>query len=152
MLDLQNHICTVIEQEDGQAHFIEDAWKHNESGGGLTRVLTGGEVIEKAGVNFSHVYGSALPAAATAKRPELVNASFQALGVSVVVHPNNPYVPTSHMNVRFICVENDSIQQWWFGGGYDLTPYYGFAEDCIHWHQTAKNLVISLWRSSLSRI
>jgi len=102
-------------------------------------VLAGARVIEKAGVNFSHVHGRQLPQAATAKRPELIDASFQALGVSVVVHPLNPYAPTSHFNVRFIVVEKEGMAPyWWFGGGFDLTPYYGFVEDCVHWHQMAK--------------
>ncbi|TAK74094.1 MAG: oxygen-dependent coproporphyrinogen oxidase [Gammaproteobacteria bacterium] len=139
LLDLQNRICQMVEQEDGAARFIEDAWVHKEGGGGLTRVLVGGDVIEKAGVNFSHVQGVQLPPAATAKRPELADATFQALGVSVVVHPRNPYVPTSHMNVRFIVVEKSGQSPYgWFGGGFDLTPYYGFTEDCQHWHRMAK--------------
>lgn len=138
LMDLQNRICQFIEQEDMQAKFIEDSWTHQEGGGGRTRVLTSDNVIEKAGVNFSHVQGDCLPAAASAKRPELANASFQALGVSVVVHPRNPFVPTSHFNVRFILVEKAKQPYWWFGGGFDLTPYYGFVEDCIYWHQMAK--------------
>lgn len=139
LLDLQNRICNMLEQEDGKSVFIEDKWQYNEGGGGVTRVMTEGAVIEKAGVNFSHVSGKSLPQAATAKRPELANRLFQALGVSVVVHPLNPYIPTTHANVRFIIVEkNDGSAHWWFGGGFDLTPYYGFVEDCVHWHQTAK--------------
>jgi coproporphyrinogen III oxidase len=139
LLDLQHRICQFAEDEDGHATFIEDKWTHKEGGGGLTRVLTGGHVMEKAGVNFSHVHGQQLPASATAKRPELANAPFQALGVSVVMHPLNPYIPTSHMNVRFIRVENaEGKSHWWFGGGFDLTPYYGFEEDCLHWHQMSK--------------
>lgn len=139
LLNLQNRICQFAEEEDGRAQFIEDKWAHREGGGGLTRVLTAGNVIEKAGVNFSHVQGQALPPAATLRRPELANSTFQALGVSVVMHPLNPYIPTSHMNVRFIVVEKaDGQPFWWFGGGFDLTPYYGFHEDCVHWHQTAK--------------
>lgn len=139
LLDLQNRICQMLEAEDGKASFIEDKWEHKEGGGGQTRVLTNGAVIEKAGVNFSHVRGQQLPPAATARRPELTNATFQALGVSVVIHPLNPYIPTSHMNVRFIAVEKPGQDmKWWFGGGFDLTPYYGFEEDCVHWHRTAK--------------
>lgn len=139
LLDLQNRICSMAEQEDGKARFFEDAWQHQHGGGGLTRVLAEGAVLEKAGVNFSHVLGQQLPAAATARRPELANATFQALGVSVVMHPLNPYVPTSHMNVRFIQVERPSQEPvWWFGGGFDLTPYYGHPEDVQHWHQMAK--------------
>jgi len=139
LLSLQNRICSFIEQEENGKCFHEDAWSHRESGGGLTRVLAGGEVIEKAGVNFSHVSGKSLAPTATARHPELSDCPFQAMGVSVVIHPNNPYVPTTHANVRFIQVEkkDGSVRQW-FGGGFDLTPYYGFTEDCIHWHNTAK--------------
>lgn len=139
LLDLQNNICAMIESEDGGASFIEDPWQHKTGGGGgITRVIAG-SVVEKGGVNFSHVSGSALPHAATTKRPELANAAFQALGVSVVIHPHNPYAPTSHLNVRFIYVETPQQPTWWFGGGFDLTPYYGFIEDCQHWHKMAKN-------------
>lgn len=139
MLDLQSLICQRLEQEDGKVKYIEDKWEHEAGGGGLTRVLVDGDVIEKSGVNFSHVYGKSLPPAATEKRPDLAHCSFQALGVSSVTHPLNPYVPTSHLNVRFVIVEKaDGTQHWWFGGGFDLTPYYGFEEDCIHWHAMAK--------------
>jgi len=137
--ELQHRICQCIEEEDGKETFREDTWTHNSGGGGVTRTLAEGKVIEKGGVNFSHVQGIQLPSAATIKRPELANSHFQALGVSVVFHPRNPYVPTTHMNVRCIVVEQagkDPI--WWFGGGFDLTPYYGFVEDCVHWHRTAK--------------
>lgn len=140
LLDLQNRICQVLEKEDGKATFLEDRWQHNEGGGGISRILTEGNILEKAGVNFSHVSGFALPAAATAKRPDLAYCPFQALGVSLVIHPLNPYIPTAHANVRFILVEKkDGTAHWWFGGGFDLTPYYGFEEDCIHWHTIAKN-------------
>src|SRR3990167_2708844 len=136
---LQNRICCFLETEDGKAAFQEDTWDYPQGGGGLTRILTDGNVIEKAGVNFSHVRGGSLPAAATAKRPDLIDCPFQAMGVSAVVHPLNPYVPTAHANVRFIQVEKkDGNNCWWFGGGFDLTPYYGFMEDCVHWHSTAK--------------
>lgn len=140
LLDLQNRICRAIEAEDGKASFLEEKWQHeNGSGGGITRVMADGKVIEKGGVNFSHVSGLQLPQAATLKRPELADASFEAMGVSVVMHPLNPYVPTSHMNVRFIYVEKPGQDPlWWFGGGFDMTPYYGFDEDCQHWHLTAK--------------
>lgn len=134
LLGLQNRICHFLEQEDGKSQFIEDQWQHGDGGGGLSRVLAEGAVIEKAGVNFSHVHGKSLPQAATAKRPELAAKSFQAMGVSLVIHPLNPYVPTTHANIRFITVG----EHWWFGGGFDLTPYYGFEEDCKHWHATAK--------------
>lgn len=139
LLKLQNDICHAIESEDGRSKFIEDAWQHQEGGGGLSRVLEGGAVIEKGGVNFSHVSGFKLPPAATQKRPELADAQFQAMGVSVVIHPRNPYAPTSHFNVR--CIGADVPGKgtiWWFGGGFDMTPYYGFDEDCKHWHQMAK--------------
>lgn len=137
---LQNRICAVLEEEDQGAKFQEDLWQHAEGGGGISRILTKGNVIEKAGVNFSHVLGAQLPPAATAKRPDLAACHFQALGVSLVIHPLNPYIPTSHANVRFIVAEKENADPiWWFGGGFDLTPYYGFVEDCQHWHQTAKN-------------
>lgn len=139
LLDMQQRLCRALEQEDGVASFREDAWQHQSGGGGLTRVIADGKVIEKGGVNFSHVQGAELPKAATAKRPELANARFQAMGVSTVLHPLNPYVPTSHMNVRCIVVEKPNHDpMWWFGGGFDLTPYYGFTDDCEYWHQTAK--------------
>lgn len=136
--ELQNDICGAIEAEDGKARFWEDAWEHKEGGGGYSRVLEGGEVIEKGGVNFSHVHGFKLPPAATEKRPELKDALFQAMGVSVVIHPLNPYIPTSHFNVRCISAEMADKTIWWFGGGFDLTPYYGFEEDCQHWHAMAR--------------
>ena len=139
LLDLQNHICDFLEKEDAQTKFIEDPWQYSDGGGGITRVLSGDHLIEKAGVNFSHVKGSALPKAATEKRPELADSRFQALGLSTVIHPLNPYVPTAHMNVRFILIEKENASPfWWFGGGFDLTPYYGFKEDCVHFHQMAK--------------
>lgn len=138
-IELQNRICSVVENEDREGKFSEDNWQHSEGGGGITRLLSNGKYIEKAGVNFSHVYGHALPPSATAKRPELSNSPFQALGISVVIHPLNPYAPTTHANVRLIIVEKKSGGfHWWFGGGFDLTPYYGFVEDCVHWHKTAK--------------
>ncbi len=140
LLDLQDQICTSLELEDGEARFMEDAWDREEGGGGRTRVLTNGKVFEQAGVNFSHVYGNKLPPAATAQRPELAGRDFQAVGVSLVIHPNNPYVPTSHANVRFFIAEKPGEDPvWWFGGGFDLTPYYPFEEDVIHWHQVSKS-------------
>lgn len=138
LLGLQNRICATLEAEEGSVKFIEDPWSHKEGGGGITRQIEKGKVIDRAGVNFSHVKGASLPQAALQKRPDLVLGSFQALGVSVVVHPVNPYVPTSHANVRFIVVETNKGPIWWFGGGFDLTPYYGFVEDCQHWHRTVK--------------
>ncbi|USQ13031.1 oxygen-dependent coproporphyrinogen oxidase [Legionella lytica] len=140
LLQLQNNICTVIEDLDGHSQFIEDAWKRPAGGGGITRVLAQGKVFAKAGVNFSHVSGEQLPPSASAHRPELAGRKFSALGVSLVIHPDNPYIPTSHANVRFFIAEKEgSSPVWWFGGGFDLTPYYGFEEDCRHWHQTALN-------------
>lgn len=138
-LALQDHICLQLEAEDGGAKFVEDAWQRPGGGGGRTRVITNGNVIEKGGVNFSHVYGEGLPASATNARPGLAGRSFQAMGVSLVIHPSNPYVPTSHANVRFFVAEKEGEPPvWWFGGGFDLTPYYGNKEDVVHWHQTAK--------------
>jgi len=138
LLDLQDSICGGLEQVDGQAIFQEDSWKRELGGGGRTRVITEGAVFEKGGVNFSHVFGDKLPPSATSARPELAGRRFQAMGVSLVMHPSNPYVPTSHANVRFFIAEKDGAEPiWWFGGGYDLTPYYGFREDCQHWHQIA---------------
>jgi len=138
LLGLQDSICDALEQADGDAKFVEDAWVREQGGGGRTRVLTKGAVFEKGGVNFSHVYGSSLPPSATNARPELAGRTFQAMGVSLVMHPNNPYVPTSHANVRFFSAEKEGEEPiWWFGGGYDLTPYYGFTEDCQHWHEKA---------------
>lgn len=137
--DLQNRICIDLAATDGTQEFKEDAWTREEGGGGRSRVLTDGAVFEKGGVNFSHVMGANLPASATAHRPELAGRRFEAMGVSLVIHPNNPYVPTSHANVRFFIAEKDGeAPLWWFGGGYDLTPYYGNEEDCRHWHSTAK--------------
>jgi coproporphyrinogen III oxidase len=139
LLDFQNRICQMLEKEEGKALFLEDPWSHKEGGGGITRIMTEGSIIEKAGVNFSHVIGSSLPPSATNKRPGLKNSAFQALGVSIVVHPKNPYAPTTHANLRCVIVEkSDNSVDWWFGGGFDLTPYYGFVEDCQYWHQTAK--------------
>jgi len=141
-LQLQDSICDSLEKMDGQAKFVEDAWTRDNGGDGRTRVIESGNVIEKGGVNFSHVMGDDLPAAASAKRPELAGRSFQAMGVSLVIHPDNPYVPTSHANVRFFVAEKAGEPAvWWFGGGYDLTPYYGFEEDCKFWHQTARDAV-----------
>lgn len=141
LLQLQDSICQQLEAADGQAVFVEDAWEREGSGGGggRTRVLTDGAVFEQGGVNFSEVSGDDLPASATASRPELAGRSFKAMGVSLVIHPHNPYVPTSHANVRFFIAEKEGEAPiWWFGGGYDLTPYYGFEQDVIEWHQTAK--------------
>jgi len=169
LLDLQDRICRALEAEDGSERFAEDNWTRAEGGGGRSRVLTEGAVFEKAGVGFSHVFGTQLPPSATAHRPELAGKPWQALGVSLVIHPRNPYVPTSHMNVRFFCAGDTTPASpighsslvigspaeasakaghsgadapvWWFGGGFDLTPYYGFEDDCVHWHRTARDAV-----------
>ena len=138
-LSLQECICHMLENAEDHAQFKEETWSHVEGGGGQSRVLAHGRLLEKSGVNYSHIYGKQLPAAATNRYPNLTEASFQAQGVSVVVHPQNPYVPVSHFNVRFIHVEkDDQIVHWWFGGGFDLTPYYGFEEDSVYWHAMAK--------------
>ena len=138
---LQDEICSALEVSDGGAQFIEDNWKRAEGGGGRTRVLTNGNIIEQGGVNFSLVSGDKLPPSATAHRPELAGRTWQACGVSLVIHPKNPFIPTSHANVRFFIAEKEGEEPvWWFGGGFDLTPFYPFEEDVVHWHQTAKNL------------
>ncbi len=138
LLDLQNAICSTLAAEDGATDFIVDEWQRDAGGGGRSRVLSEGAVFERAGVNFSHVMGDSLPPSASAARPELAGRSFQAMGVSLVIHPRNPYVPTSHANVRlFVAEKPGEAPVWWFGGGYDLTPYYGNHDDCRHWHQVA---------------
>ena len=139
LLSLQNEICQALEKEENQQHkFHEDSWERSLGGGGKTRVLSNGNIFAKAGVNFSHVYGDRLPRAASAKRANLAQSSFNAVGLSLVIHPENPYVPTAHANLRFFVAEVPGSQPlWWFGGGFDLTPCYGFIEDCQHWHQSA---------------
>lgn len=138
LLDLQDRICNALTDLDGTP-FREDTWTRDEGGGGRSRVLENGALFEKAGINFSKVYGANLPASATAHRPELAGRDFEAMGVSLVIHPRNPYIPTSHANVRFfIARKPDADPVWWFGGGFDLTPYYGYEEDAVHWHQTAQ--------------
>lgn len=161
LLTLQDSICRTLEQEDGGAHFREDTWERpSNGGGGRTRILSEGTIFEKAGVGFSHVRGTALPPSATAHRPDLAGKPWEALGVSLVIHPRNPYVPTSHANVRFFTTvestrdplagtrnpepgtrNRDAAPSWWFGGGFDLTPYYGFEEDAVHWHRIARDAV-----------
>jgi coproporphyrinogen III oxidase len=137
--NLQMEITSSLQAADGLTEFVTDDWIRESGGGGRTMVLAGGKVFEQAGVNFSEVTGNSLPASATAHRPELSGRNFRAMGVSLVIHPENPHVPTSHANVRFFIAENpDSEPVWWFGGGFDLTPYYAYEEDCKHWHQTAK--------------
>lgn len=137
---LQDHICAALAAADGGAGFVQDEWQRPGGGGGRSRVLSEGAVFEKGGVGFSQVSGTQLPPSATAHRPDLAGAAWQALGVSLVLHPRNPYVPTSHANVRFFRAEKPGMEPvWWFGGGYDLTPYYGFEEDCVHWHRSARD-------------
>ncbi|MDE2196539.1 MAG: oxygen-dependent coproporphyrinogen oxidase, partial [Gammaproteobacteria bacterium] len=136
---LQERITAALEKLDGQGRFQRDTWSRAEGGGGESRVLRHGALFEQAGINFSHVRGTALPPSATAHRPELAGRGWQGLGVSLVLHPRNPYVPTSHMNVRcFAAPKPGADSVWWFGGGFDLTPCYGFEEDARHWHRTAK--------------
>ena len=141
LLFLQQNICAGLSAEDGKQDFIRDEWQREHGGGGgISRVLSNGGVFEQAGVNFSHVQGNELPASATAHRPELAGREFEAMGVSLVIHPHNPYVPTSHANVRFFIAHKQGSEPiWWFGGGFDLTPYYGNSDDCIHWHSTARD-------------
>ncbi|MGH7958712.1 MAG: oxygen-dependent coproporphyrinogen oxidase [Opitutaceae bacterium] len=148
LLNLQDSICTALEHEDGGAIFLTDKWARAEGGGGRTRILTDGAVFEKAGVAFSHVHGRTLPPSATVHRPELAGKHWEALGVSLVLHPRNPYVPTAHANVRFFFAGNAEREAaalappiWWFGGGLDLTPCYGFEQDAAHWHRTARDAV-----------
>ena len=139
--DLQDRICTALERVDGGARFVADEWMRSEGGGGRSRVLKDGAVFEQGGVNFSRVEGRTLPPSATAHRPELAGRAWSALGVSLVLHPRNPYVPTTHMNVRYFEARaQDAEPVWWFGGGFDLTPYYPFDEDVVHWHRVARDL------------
>lgn len=140
LLSLQNELCQQLQTLDGQGTFVQDEWQRPLGGNGLTCVMRNGAIFESVGVNFSHVYGEQLPPSASAARPELAGSSFTALGVSIVIHPHNPFVPTTHANIRFFVAEKeDGSAIWWFGGGFDLTPYYGFEEDCRHWHQNAKS-------------
>lgn len=139
LLNLQETICSELEKMDGQALFKRDQWDRTEGGGGRTHALSDGRVIEKCGVNFSHVWGKQMPPSATQQRPELSGSAFEAMGVSLIIHPLNPYAPTTHFNVRFFMAHKTNGEVlWWFGGGFDLTPYYGFHDDCIHWHQVAQ--------------
>ena len=145
LLALQNSITDVLCDLDSTLVLQEDEWDREDGGGGCSRVMRNGQIFEQAGINFSHVFGDELPESATAHRAELTGKKFQALGVSLVIHPANPFVPTTHMNVRFFVAEREDASKedndpiWWFGGGFDLTPYYGFEEDAKHWHATAKN-------------
>ena len=141
LLGLQDRICSMLAGHEAELQFDTDAWDRPEGGGGRTRILEGGEVIEKAGVGFSDIRGEKMPATATERNPDLAGRSYRAMGVSVVAHPTNPYVPTAHLNVRlFVAEKPGSAPVWWFGGGFDLTPYYLFDEDVAHWHDTAASL------------
>jgi len=139
LVQLQQRITGELQRVDGKAEFVADEWQREGGGGGRSMVLRDGAVFEQGGVNFSEVHGDSLPGSATAHRPELAGRRFRAMGLSLVMHPDNPYAPTSHANVRFFVAEKDGEEAiWWFGGGFDLTPYYGFRDDCIHWHRIAK--------------
>ena len=137
---LQQRIVSALEDVDGKEKFRSDDWEREAGGGGLSRILADGAVFEQAGVGYSHVFGTEMPPSATKSRPELAGRGFQAMGVSLVLHPKNPYVPTTHANFRFFCAEADDGEPvWWFGGGFDLTPYYPFHEDVLHWHRMARD-------------
>ena len=140
LMDLQDRICNALEQADGKGAFAEELWERPAGGGGRSRILEKGALLEKGGVGFSHVFGDGMPPSATAHRPELAGRRFQAMGVSLVMHPENPHVPTSHANVRFFIAEKEGADPvWWFGGGFDLTPYYANEDDCVLWHQVARD-------------
>jgi coproporphyrinogen III oxidase len=138
-MGLQNRICEELLNSDPGCKCMEDAWEREEGGGGITRAFSKGDALEKGGINFSDVEGTQLPPSATENRPELSGLPFRAMGVSIVFHPYNPYVPTSHANIRYFEAgpENEPVA-WWFGGGFDLTPYYPFFEDVVDWHKAAK--------------
>ena len=150
--ELQDHIIGKLEEIDGEEKFRCDDWQRPGGGGGRSRVLIGGGVFEQAGVGFSHVFGDSMPPSATRSRPELAGRSFQAMGVSLVLHPRNPYVPTTHANFRFFVAERDDAEPvWWFGGGFDLTPYYPFREDIVHWHRAARDACDGFGENSYQR-
>lgn len=139
LLGLQARIVAALEEVDGKA-FGTDSWERPEGGGGISRIIENGNVFERGGVGFSHVMGKNLPPSAAANRPEIAGRNWEAMGVSLVLHPRNPYAPTVHMNVRFFTATADGQEPiWWFGGGMDLTPYYGFEEDARHFHQTCRD-------------
>ena len=140
LIELQQSICSEVELIEGGAKFAQDSWTRDDKrGSGLTNILSNGSIFEKSGINYSIITGDKMPKSATALRPELEGRKYTALGVSLVLHPENPFIPTAHANVRFFIAEEQGKNPiWWFGGGFDLTPYYGFDEDAVHWHQTAK--------------
>ena len=149
---LQNRIVARLEHADGKQVFTEDTWEREAGGGGRSMVLKDGGVFEQAGVNLSHVFGRELPPSATKTRPDLAGHGFQAVGVSLVLHPHNPYVPTTHANFRFFIAGDDTGKPiWWFGGGYDLTPYYPFIEDVVEWHTTARDACAPLGGDTYDR-
>lgn len=151
-LQLQDSLCGQLAASDGGAAFTEDKWQRESGGGGRSRVLKSGALFEQAGVNFSHVSGDNLPPSATAHRPELAGCRYQAMGVSLVLHPHNPYVPAAHANVRFFIAEKAGYEPvWWFGGGFDLTPFYPFAEDAVHWHTVARDICRPLGENAWPR-
>jgi len=138
LVDLHDRITDALEALD-TARFRRDPWQRPEGGGGESRIMSEGSVFERAGVSFSHVLGATMPPSATQQRPEVAGAPFEAMGISLVFHPRNPYAPTTHANVRFlIATPRDAAPVWWFGGGFDLTPYYPFDEDVLHWHRSAR--------------
>ena len=135
---LQQRLVEALEETDGVGRFRRDAWQRPQGGGGESRVLVGGALFEQAGIGYSHVHGETLPPSATRRRPELAGAGFRALGVSLILHPRNPHIPTTHANFRFFVAEGEQGPVWWFGGGFDLTPFYPVHEDVLHWHRTAR--------------
>ncbi|MDQ5883922.1 MAG: coproporphyrinogen oxidase [Pseudomonadota bacterium] len=140
LLEYQRTLCANMEKLDGKATFLQDHWQRSDGGGGISCVMDNGQIFERAGINFSHITGASLPPSATQSRPELAGKPYEALGVSIVFHPKNPFVPTTHANIRFFIAYDDNQNPiWWFGGGFDLTPFYPFEEDCIAWHKHAKN-------------
>jgi len=153
LVHLQESICSDLESLDGKAIFEKDHWtKEDGNGSGITSVISNGNVFEKGGVNFSIVQGNKLPKSASAIRPELEGRKYTALGVSLVLHPENPYIPTAHSNVRFFVAEEPGKEPiWWFGGGFDLTPFYGFDEDAVHWHKTAKKACLPFGKKVYSK-
>ncbi|MEE8526560.1 MAG: oxygen-dependent coproporphyrinogen oxidase [Thermoanaerobaculia bacterium] len=138
LLELQDRICAALESEDGSGSFCDTSLEGERGGSAHPRVLSDGPVLERAAVNFSHTVGARMPAAATARRPELAGQSFEAVSLSLIVHPRNPYAPTTHANLRCFLTRGPGESCWWFGGGFDLTPYYGFVEDARHWHRCAR--------------
>ena len=140
LMELQDRICAALEAEEPRAVFSLQEFRDDSGSLSQPRVMSDGEKIEKAAVNFSNSIGSQLPAAASERRPELAGRAFEAVSLSLIIHPRNPYAPTTHMNIRFfVATQPDAEPVWWFGGGFDLTPYYGFEQDCVEWHRTARD-------------